>query len=355
MLYLRSLTSHADLPRLPLADGTAEALEHALLALDRDECVRVLTAILEEDPAFAEWARREITAEFGESAEAGEVAGWWSEGLATKLVARIEHEERPLDEAHIEHRLPALVSRLHEFERQLATFDERLERDKLEALKELAYGAGHEVNNPLANIAARSQLLLADEADPERRRKLTAIHRQAMRAHEMIADLMLFARPPKLAVAKCDLGAIVRQVVGELAERAAERSIAVTCDVGDSPVVVPCDATQIAVAIAAVINNAIEAVRVNGRITVTIDSSEVAGERWAEVTVRDDGPGISPEVRRHLFDPFFSGREAGRGLGFGLSKCWRVVTDHGGRVVVNNVPSGGAEFTISLPAHPPAV
>ena len=71
--------------------------------------------------------------------------------------------------------------------------------------------------------------------------------------------------------------------------------------------------------------------------------------RSAEVIVRDDGPGISEAVRRHLFDPFFSGREAGRGLGFGLSKCWRIVTDHGGRVVVNNVEGGGAEFTIALP------
>jgi C4-dicarboxylate-specific signal transduction histidine kinase len=55
-------------------------------------------------------------------------------------------------------------------------------------------------------------------------------------------------------------------------------------------------------------------------------------------------------VREHIFDPFFSGREAGRGLGFGLSKCWRIVTDHGGTVVVGHPPGGGAEFIIRLPA-----
>jgi C4-dicarboxylate-specific signal transduction histidine kinase len=65
--------------------------------------------------------------------------------------------------------------------------------------------------------------------------------------------------------------------------------------------------------------------------------------------VRDDGPGISDAVRHHLFDPFFSGREAGRGLGLGLSKCWRIVTDHGGQMVVANPGSGGAEFSILLP------
>ena len=97
----------------------------------------------------------------------------------------------------------------------MATFEERLEQEKLAALKELAYGAGHEVNNPLANIAARAQTLLEDEVDPERRRKLIAIHRQAMRAHEMIADLMLFARPPQLNVAEFDL----RQTAANVARR----------------------------------------------------------------------------------------------------------------------------------------
>ncbi len=76
-------------------------------------------------------------------------------------------------------------------------FERRLEEEKLAALVELAYGASHEINNPLANIATRAQVLLREEPHPERRRMLSAIHAQAMRAHEMIADLMLFARPPR--------------------------------------------------------------------------------------------------------------------------------------------------------------
>jgi hypothetical protein len=230
-----------------------------------------------------------------------------------------------------------------------AGFEERLEREKLAALMELAYGAGHEINNPLANIAARAQTLLEDEPDPERRRKLTAIHRQAMRAHEMIADLMLFARPPKLELATVDLRQLVRQVVDEQREVAVERSIELSCAVGDTPISIQADATQLAVAVAAVVTNAIEAVGSNGHVTVAAREWTEGEARSAEVIVRDDGPGISESVRRHLFDPFFSGREAGRGLGFGLSKCWRIVTDHGGRVVVNNVEGGGAEFTIALP------
>jgi signal transduction histidine kinase len=228
-------------------------------------------------------------------------------------------------------------------------FEERLEREKLAALMELAYGAGHEINNPLANIAARAQTLLEDETDPERRRKLLAIHRQAMRAHEMIADLMLFARPPQLEIAAADLRQIVREVVDGERDLAAERAIELVCEAGDAPISVQVDATQLAVAIAAVIVNAIEAVGEQGRVVVIAREWCEGDVRSAEVIVRDNGPGISPTVRRHLFDPFFSGREAGRGLGFGLSKCWRIVTDHGGRIVVNNLEGGGAEFTILLP------
>jgi hypothetical protein len=232
-----------------------------------------------------------------------------------------------------------------------AEFEQRLEREKLAALVEFAYGAGHEINNPLANIAARAQTLLEDELDPERRRKLVAIRRQAMRAHEMIADLMLFARPPQLEIAPTDLRQIVRQVAEEQQALAGERSVQLACELGDGPIVVVADATQLAVAIAAVVVNAIEAVARDGHVAIVTREWVEGNVRSAEVIVRDDGPGISDGVRPHLFDPFFSGREAGRGLGFGLSKCWRIVTDHGGSVVVNNVAGGGAEFTIALPQH----
>jgi C4-dicarboxylate-specific signal transduction histidine kinase len=68
-----------------------------------------------------------------------------------------------------------------------------------------------------------------------------------------------------------------------------------------------------------------------------------------EITVRDDGPGIAPDVLTHLFEPFFSGRQSGRGLGMGLAKCWRIVTLHGGRIDVETAPDAGTTFRIRLP------
>lgn len=220
-----------------------------------------------------------------------------------------------------------------------------LEREKLEAMKELAYGASHEINNPLANIAARAQTLLRDEASPERRRSLEAIHQQAMRAHEMISDLMLFARPPKLIIESLDLTQLIKDVAESSEEQCQQRAIRLKIHVPPQHCLVQGDSQQLTVAVAALVRNSLEAIGTDGEIQITL---QVSGP-MATVEVSDTGPGISAEVRRHLFDPFFSGREAGRGLGFGLSKCWRIVTDHGGTILVDDSVTAGAMISLFLP------
>jgi signal transduction histidine kinase len=278
-----------------------------------------------------------------------DVIAWLAENLETEIARSLSGEPITTD-TDVCQRLPKLVALLAGYEERLADFDARLEHEKLEAIKELAYGAGHEINNPLANIAARAQTLLLEEKDPERMRKLLAIHRQAMRAHEMIADLMLFARPPKLTLQTCDVRKVVEQVIDGLAEVARERDAEIVCKFDQRPLQVRADLTQLGVAIHALVVNALEAIDEGGRVEIESAESHLEGDRFATITIRDDGPGISDEVRRQMFDPFFSGREAGRGLGFGLSKCWRIVTDHGGRVTVHKPARGGAQIVISIPA-----
>ncbi|MDZ4656557.1 MAG: HAMP domain-containing sensor histidine kinase [Bythopirellula sp.] len=225
-----------------------------------------------------------------------------------------------------------------------------LERQKLDALKELAYGASHEINNPLANIAARAQTLLRDEAHPERRRALEAIHQQALRAHEMISDLMLFARPPELVLESVDLNELIRLVVKSLADESADRQIEFILRLPENAVQIVGDAEQLTVALKAVCVNALEAVGCAGTVTIVVSRENLVGVERAVIEIADTGPGISAEIREHIFDPFFSGREAGRGLGFGLSKCWRIVTEHGGEIVVASVATQGTTFTIHLPS-----
>ena len=231
----------------------------------------------------------------------------------------------------------------------------RLLRLKLEAMKELAYGASHEINNPLANIAARAQTLLNGEADPERRRALQAIHKQALRAHEMISDLMLFARPPALAIEPIDVRALVKRIVSELSNDCRQNHISLKCNAPDSLAPVHADGVQLSVAVKAICENAIEAIGRDGEVQISLHQEQPSAPHGqvshgsTVIEIADNGPGISDEVKEHLFDPFFSGREAGRGLGFGLSKSWRIISEHGGRLSVANRAGQGAVFSVTLP------
>lgn len=242
------------------------------------------------------------------------------------------------------------IRRLDELEKQFAA---TLEREKISALRELAYGASHEVNNPLANIATRAQSLLRDESDPERKRKLSTIAAQAFRAHEMIADMMLFAKPPTPVFQQVDVRGVVRKVISEMVPDAALQQTQLVFDPSPDPQIVSADVTQLGVAVKALVRNSLEALGSGGTVAVAVQQipRTPTGVANLEIAVRDSGPGITSEVRRHLFDPFFSGREAGRGLGFGLSKCWRIAELHGGTIQVESEPGFGATFTLQIPSQ----
>lgn len=244
--------------------------------------------------------------------------------------------------------LLASLARLQALE---SDFARELEREKIASLYQLAYGLSHEFNNPLANISSRAQALLADERDPERRRKLAAINAQAFRAHEMIADLMLFAKPPRLERQAIDLPALLAQAVQELAPLAAEQEIALTLLPSPALPQVSADRSALMEAVKAVIKNGLEALAHGGSVTLTMEEATHSQQPAVAIVVRDTGPGIAPEVRRHLFDPYFSGREAGRGLGLGLSKCYRIIDEHGGRIDVESPPGGGALFRLVVPCN----
>jgi signal transduction histidine kinase len=146
-----------------------------------------------------------------------------------------------------------------------------------------------------------------------------------------------------------DLTKLVDTALAELQEEANQQGTTLMHQRPESAISVEADATHLAMAIKALCINSLEAVSAGGSIRVSTRPQLSNDGRWgAVVEVSDSGPGIPENVRPHLFDPFFSGREAGRGLGLGLSKCWRIVTLHQGLIEVDS--SGqGATFTIWLP------
>ncbi len=309
------------------------ALTDALVTDDADRCRRLMGAAMAADAEFSAWfvARRAGDALINSQ----ELASWLAPFRACR--ARSSEQVRCAEALALRGALMESVS----------AFQAALDDAKLTALAEFAAGAGHEMNNPLAVISGRAQLLLRGEADDTRRADLALIKAQATRVHEMIADLMLFARPPAPVKKTTDLCELVRGAIEKLREAAAQKQVQLIAKLPDAPVVHEVDASQFEVAVRALIENGVNAMKAAGQVVVEIDQSPA----HVTLTVRDDGAGISPAERELIFDPYYSGRQAGRGLGMGLPKCWKIVQQHGGTLTAREAPGGGAEFAITLPAN----
>lgn len=231
----------------------------------------------------------------------------------------------------------------------IKTSDEFL-RVKLAALAEFAAGAGHEINNPVATIVGRAELLLKGESNPERRQALLTIGSQALRIRDMIGDLMQFARPTKPEPKLLNLVEVVDDVLWTLDEAVRAKSLTIVRSV-EPQVPIVADPVQLRVVISNLLLNSVNASATCDPITVECSSLEGDLRRSAVLVVTDHGAGLSDIERKHLFDPFFSGRQAGRGLGFGLCKCWRIVEQHGGQIDCDSSADNGTTFRVTWPAH----
>jgi hypothetical protein len=221
-----------------------------------------------------------------------------------------------------------------------------LETEKMDALAEFAAGAGHEINNPLAIIGGYAQLLLDAETEPDRRRKLAIMAAQVRRAHEMIADIRLFARPPEPRFEEIELTEQMEKVLRTMRPEAREQSTELVLKGRRPAMTIPADPVQFQVAMTALIRNALEALGQKG--TIEISWRRVA-KNAVEIRIEDNGPGIPGEIRPLIFSPYFSGRQAGRGLGFGLSKVWQIVRMAGGSITVESEENVGTIFHLFLP------
>ena len=210
---------------------------------------------------------------------------------------------------------------------------------------EMAYGLSHELNNPLANIAGRARLLAEQESDPEKRQQLAIIVDQALRGCEMIADLMQFARPPAWQPTDVDLQSIIIELCdrGKRSSQVALPELSLEFDPSLPSTNVKADKQALVEAVWAVLRNAIEVAQTKVHIHLGYD------DQWLKLCILDDGPGLSEKAQELAFHPYFSGREAGRGLGLGLSKARRILSLCGGHVSVENTTPTGCQATILLP------
>jgi signal transduction histidine kinase len=227
---------------------------------------------------------------------------------------------------------------------------------------------GHEINNPLAVISGQAQYLLNHEVEGPRQKALLTIISQTQRIHGILTDLMQFARPTRPQKQTIDIAAQVHEVIAGLADFAGQQRVQLNSPVLE-PVLVHVDPRQTRTALACLLRNAIEsAARVpsaDGRPASVDDPTHVSQDRWAgirvetpsadlvELIVEDSGKGPPPAMRESMFDPFFSGRSAGRGRGLGLPTAWRLAREQGGDVRFVDIASQPTRFVLSLPRDLP--
>ena len=218
-------------------------------------------------------------------------------------------------------------------------------RMMLDALAEFAAGAGHELNNPLAVIVGRAQLLMARDNDPEATRSLRAIIAQAQRAARILRDLMYVARPGEPRPRPCQPEEIVRACLRDLQGEAEVRGVRIVAEAREPGLRVWADPEPLRQLADILTRNAMEATPVGGLVQFTA-GGDVRNLRW---TVHDNGRGIGAAEGSHLFDPFYCGRQAGRGLGLGLPRAARIVEQAGGELKWQSVPGHGTTFHVTLP------
>ena len=259
---------------------------------------------------------------------------------------RMAGEARRRTGASLAIRLEERIDELHRAAADLAGLaGERLRNAKLAGLAELAAGAGHEINNPLAVISGNAQRLLRTEADADRADSLRAVVRQTQRISGILRDLMQFARPPRPERERFAVAELMAAVREELAPAAAESGVRLELANLPAGVRVTADARQLRRALGAILRNAIEAAPRGSWARLGCE----VGEARLQFVVEDGGPGLSACAREHAFDPFFCGRSAGRGRGLGLSTAWQLARQNGGDLNYEPMPDGPTRFVLIVP------
>ncbi|WP_051307278.1 HDOD domain-containing protein [Desulfomicrobium escambiense] len=227
-----------------------------------------------------------------------------------------------------------------------------LQTERLAAVGQLAAGAAHEINNPLAIISARTQLLESREDDEKKRRDLRQISEQIERISSILLSLMGFARPNAPQVTKVDLNTLLQKIVGLVESIFHTHRIPIVQNLSPEMPLILADANQLEQVFLNLVINAQHAME-NGGGVLTIISSFLSDGKRVCVTVKDTGCGIPPENLSRIFDPFFSTKSEGKGTGLGLSTAYGIVTNHYGEIKVLSEPGRGTEMVVILPVSTP--
>ncbi len=244
-----------------------------------------------------------------------------------------------------------LGEQLVELNRELAEAQQSLLRNaSMARLGEMAAGAAHEMNNPLAVISGRAQLLAMKlGADSSERKAAEQIVQQSQKLSDLITALRLFAEPPTPQITAASLPAVLEEAVRLTRVRQPDAEPLIVAGVEDAPML-HTDPSQLAAVLAEVLLNAHQS---QPRSAVRVQTSvDPVNDRFI-LQVTDDGVGMDAATLEHAFDPFFSVKPAGRQSGLGLARAQRLIDGLGGQLNLTSQPGKGTTATIGLPLAQP--
>jgi signal transduction histidine kinase len=236
---------------------------------------------------------------------------------------------------------------------------ERAHAGRLASLGAVAAELAHEMNQPLTAILGMSQEILdqSRELTPETREYLHVVVEEARRLRDLSLRLREFSRRSRGEMRSVDVNTVVHNACILLRPTAQRRAVQLQHDLGRGLPEIFADPQGLEQVVLNLLANGVDAVegRSDARVTATTRLTNGLADTCVEICVADNGPGIPPDVLPHIFEPFFSTKDSGRGTGLGLPISQDIVVRHGGTIRVETDPSSGSRFRVWLPVKAPSL
>jgi PAS domain S-box-containing protein len=232
--------------------------------------------------------------------------------------------------------------------RQRRTHEQLILASRLASLGRLASGVAHEINNPLAVVMGCAQMLMEKDTPEDVKKDLRLINDSAQHMAVVVQRLLTFGRQSKPGKEYVDINALVSRVLGLRAREMSIHNIEVTTRLDPDLPCTMADVGQMQQVFLNIVLNAEQAMTKANKDGHLLVKTGQTGDRIT-ITFRDDGIGIPKEYLPRLFDPFFSTKDVGEGMGLGLSISYGIIKEHNGRIYAKGQPGKGATFVVELP------